>query len=203
MSKFKYPVYIHGQSIFYGSLFVVSITILAVWLLGLGEHRTIFENTFLSTIALCLIFLFFITFGLYRGYRLLDTRSETSKSSHKFGSNSFPDLSGFNGLELPTMELSEAGGIFGIILAIILWIVFAYLVLMILWFVGTFLWTTILTFMAMLYWVYFRALKLIFVHSAHCRGNLLKSFLYGLGYTILYTGWFYGILLLNRHLIQL
>ncbi|GAA4371648.1 hypothetical protein GCM10023186_00290 [Hymenobacter koreensis] len=61
------------------------------------------------------------------------------------------------------------------------------------------MWVVFLVFAAMLYWIFFRALRLVFRHSAECKGQLGKSIRYGLIYTLLYNGWLYSIILLGHY----
>jgi len=62
--------YITTQSAFTITLIVIVLTVLSVWLFGLGQHRTIFINTILSTGLLTLAFFLFIFIGLYKGVKL-------------------------------------------------------------------------------------------------------------------------------------
>jgi len=60
-------------------------------------------------------------------------------------------------------------------------------------FFETVVWVMLMIFLGMLYWVFFRALRLVFKNSVKCKGDFSKSVLLGLGYTLLYTSWMYGI----------
>jgi hypothetical protein len=58
----KKPTYtqITTKVLFATSLVILSLTVLFVWLFGLGSHRTLFENSFISTwILTTLLFQFF------------------------------------------------------------------------------------------------------------------------------------------------
>ena len=61
-------------------------------------------------------------------------------------------------------------------------------------------WFSLFVILAMLYWVFFRALKLVFSKSDETKGNFVKSIVYSLGYTILFTGWIFGIAYLVENL---
>mgnify|MGYP003577041819 FL=1 len=174
---------------FYISLLVVVITVLAVWLLGLGTHRTLFSNSLLSVSILSLFFLLFIVSGLYRGIKLKDNIGRiTNKISWK-------GLSG-NNLDITpdgcSADLDDA----------LAWLLVAILAIILIWVLGNIFWVLILTFMAMLYWIFFRALRLIFKRAPACRGNLAKSIGYGLFYTILYNFWIYGIIMGAHFLVH-
>jgi hypothetical protein len=54
-------------------------------------------------------------------------------------------------------------------------------------------WFSLFVILTMLYWVFFRALKLVFNKSNETKGEIGLSMLYSLGYTILFTGWIFGI----------
>lgn len=54
------------------TLLVIALTIIGVWLFGIGKHKTLFENSILSTSILSGAFFLFLTIGLYRGIKLRD-----------------------------------------------------------------------------------------------------------------------------------
>lgn len=183
------------KTVFSVSLIVAVLTILSIWLFGLGQHRTIFANSILSTSVLSIAFFLFLTIGLYKGIKLKD---DLGKITDRINIDNTPDLST---LELtPDLDISE--GIGGLIFGIIAWILFSILLLFFIWFFGAVLWTMVLVFAAMLYWIFFRALRLVFKNSNKCRNNLMSSVLYGLGYTALYNFWIYGIMLATHYLIK-
>ncbi|WP_162143872.1 hypothetical protein [Chryseobacterium daeguense] len=88
----------------------------------------------------------------------------------------------------------------GIILSIVLWILFTIVLVFLLYFLGVFFWAVILLFAAMLYWIFFRALRLVFKNSKHCKGDLLRSLAFGFFYSFLYISWIYGIIFLVNYL---
>ena len=45
--------------------FVIALTTVAVWLFGLGQHRSLFANSLISTSILFAAFLIFITLGVW------------------------------------------------------------------------------------------------------------------------------------------
>jgi hypothetical protein len=139
------------------SIIVAILTILAIWLFGLGRHSTLYENSILSTSILSLAFFLFLTIGLYKGIKLKDNLgdlTENIKLDH------LPDLSG--GIDVP-VEIPDVGdGIEGIIVGILAWIIFTIVLLVFIWIFGTILWTMVLIFAAILYWIFFRALRLVF-----------------------------------------
>ena len=109
------------KDLFIISLIVITLTILAVYLWGLGQHHTFFENSIISTTFISIAFFMFITTGLYNGIKLKDN---VGKITDKFKGVDVVDLPG----ELPSIEPVDVGdGIAGIIVGILLWIGIAIL----------------------------------------------------------------------------
>ena len=185
------------RTVFTVTILVIALTVLSIWLFGLGQHRTIFENSILSTTTLSAAFFLFLTVGLYKGIKLKD---DIGKITDKIKMQKMPDFSG--NLELPD-DIPDVGeGIAGIILGILAWLLCSILLLLFVWLFGAMVWTMILVFAAMLYWIFFRALRLVFKNSNKCKGNLTTSIMFGLGYTVLYNFWIYGIILATHYLLN-
>lgn len=184
------------KNLFYVSLLVIVLTILSIWLFGLGQNRTLFENSLLSTSILSAAFFLFIAIGLFKGIKLKD---DIGKLTDQIKFNNLPDVSG--GLEFPSDGLDIDEGIGGVIIGIVTWIIFSMLLLLFIWVFSTVVWAMILVFAAMLYWIFFRALRLVFKNSNKCKNNLSKSVAYGIGYTVLYNFWIYGIILISHYLL--
>ena len=184
------------KNLFYVSLLVIVLTITSIWFFGLGQHRTLFVNSLLSTTILSTAFFLFIAIGLFKGIKLKD---DIGKLTDQIKFNNLPDVSG--GLEFPSDGLDIGEGIGGIIVGIIVWIIFSILLLLFIWVFSTVVWAMILVFAAMLYWIFFRALRLVFKNSNECKNNLTKSIAYGIGYTVLYNFWIYGIILISHYLV--
>lgn len=177
------------------SCVVVTLTTVAVWLFGLGQHRTLFANSLISTTILFAAFFIFTTVGLYHGVKL---RDDVGRLTDRISRKHFP---GTGGLEsLPDFDFSEGHGILGILAAIAMAVVVAIVAVFVIWLVGAVLWTSILVFAAMLYWVFFRALRLVFKNSNRCRGRLGASLWEGGWYASLYTVWTYGIIMAAHYL---
>lgn len=189
------------KSIFSISLLVISITVISIWLLGLGQHRTLFENSLLSLSILSVFFFLFITVGLYKGYKLKDNLGNLTD---KVQFNKVPNMPGSadSAIDITSgvADLGADEGIAGIIISIVLWIIFSIAIIFILWLFGAIFWFIIITFIAMLYWIFFRALRLVFKKSHECKGDLPKSVAWGLGYSLLYITWIYAIILLSHYL---
>lgn len=145
-----------------------------------------------------MVFVSFITTGLYNGWKLKDTVGKF-KLSYKFSKP--PDLSAFDGSGLDCPDLGDND--FGAVLvSIFLWIVIAMVGSVLLYYAGGLLWLTIMSIAAILYWIIFRAFRLVFRNSGKCRGQLITSLTIAIGYTILYNFWIFGIILLTRFLSE-
>ncbi len=182
MEKEEQPTYIllNTRFLFFASLIIAGLTILFVWLFGLGKHRTLFENTFFSTVILTTILFQFLFIGLYNGFRLKENLGRIFKRPT---------------FEKPDSEFlifdftfsSELEAFFVLILSIPI-LIFLILNLAI------FLWAAILLFIAILYWIVYRAIKFVLRKSVKCKNNSLKSLAYSFLFTLLYSVWFYVII---------
>jgi len=178
--------YLKGKSVFIISLIVIGITILTVYLSGINYNRTITSNLYLSLgiIGICLFT--FMTYGLYKGIGLEDNfpRYKDFKSGDIISSSG----------ELPEMPSVDIGeGIGGIFLSITLWIAMTIFFVIVLIMLEAIFWFSLFVILTMLYWVFFRALKLVFSKINETKGNIGTSIIYSLVYTILFTGWIFGI----------
>jgi hypothetical protein len=174
---------------------VILTTTVAVWLLGLGQHRTMFANSLISTSILFAAFFLFTTVGLYHGVKLHDDVGRITDRIKRVG---WP--SNFENLPTGNFDLPHADGIGSLLVAIVVGLLSAVVALALIWLVGALLWTGVLIFSAMLYWVFFRALRLVFKNSNRCRGRLGASLWEGFWYASLYTCWIYGIIMAAHYL---
>ncbi len=183
--------YLSGRSVFTVSCIVIVITILTVYLTGINYNRSVTSNLYLSLTIISSALLFFLTYGLYKGVDLI---------------NNFPKFRGYKRGEILTFaEYTPEFGSFevddsieGIIAAILLWIGMTILLLVSLVVLEAIFWVSFFILITMLYWVFFRALKLVFSKSSKTKGNLLSSINYAFLYTMLYSGWIYGIVFLSQ-----
>jgi len=187
---------LNSKNIFIITLIVIPLTIISVWLFGLGNHSSFFENSLLSTTILSITFFLFITIGLFKGIKIKDNLGEITDrfdpSKIDFIKEAVTDRS--------IEDAPDVGeGFFGIIISLILWFVMAVIISYLCWAFGAIVWFSILTFIAMLYWIFFRAIRLVFKKSSKCRGNYSNSILYGFSFTILYNFWIYAIILMTMH----
>ncbi len=222
--KLSKPLYLNSKTVFTISILIAVLVPLAIWLFGIDKNQTLVMNSLLSVSLLSITFFLFISIGLYHGAKLKDNMGEivrfkedgsgvlesidtvsldgilnnpmtetTVSNNERMASvdnaDSIAEIDG-SGLDFPDI----GDGIEGIIISIVLWFLISVLLTFGVWFFVNFIWVIALLFIAMLYWVFFRAVRLVFKHSKECKGQLIKSIAYGLGYTTLYSSWIYGII---------
>ncbi|MFK7970417.1 MAG: hypothetical protein AB8F95_08625 [Bacteroidia bacterium] len=177
--------YLKGQSIFIVSLIVIALVTLTVYFTGIHVGRTVTTNFYMSLgiVGSCLFF--FMTFGLYRGVKLVDNFPDFKK--YEMG-----DLVSSSG-SVPELPIPDGGGLGEFLVGIVMWIVMTIAVFVMLIVFEFVLWMSLFVLILMLYWVFFRALKYVFSKKDDTRGKLGLSALYALSYTILYTGWMFGV----------
>ncbi len=81
------------------------------------------------------------------------------------------------------------GGLIGIVLSILLWIVVLFFVTGLWLVLVNFLWIGIGALFVGVFWVFNRALRQVFARSRVCRHRLLPSLGYAAFYTFAYAGW--------------
>ena len=194
--KLSRRFFLETKLLSYSTLGITVLVIASVWISGENFHRSLFQNSILSTSILAISFFLFISLGLYFDLKLKDNVGPIlTKERVKKLSDKTPEIGSLD-FDMPAVGDS----IGGIIISIILWILFTIVLVFLLYFLGVFFWATILFFAAMLYWIFFRALRLVFKNSRHCKGDLLKSFGFGFFYSLLYISWIYGIIFLGNYL---
>lgn len=105
------------------------------------------------------------------------------------------DVPRFDDLEFP----DTGDDLIGIIISIVLWILVSVVLLTVLFFLANVIWAVLLVLGLIIYWVFYRALRQAFIKSRICKGNILKSIGYGFVYTVLYTGWIFGIIWSSKY----
>ncbi|MCI3936031.1 hypothetical protein MQX03_02400 [Chryseobacterium aahli] len=194
--KFQRKTFLETKWLSYLTLAIIILVILSVWLSGTNSHRSLFQNSILSTSILAATFFVFISSGLYFGLKLKENVGHILHKERikKYSDNiSLPEVSGFD-------PPAVGDGIGGVIFSIILWFLISIVFAFLLYFLGFFFWAAILFFAAMLYWIFFRALRLVFKNSKSCKDNLLRSLGFGFFYSFLYISWIYGIIFLVNYL---
>ncbi|KQS92644.1 hypothetical protein [Chryseobacterium sp. Leaf394] len=178
---------------------IITLVILCVWISGIHSHRTLFQNSIISTSILAGAFFLFVSLGLYFGLKLKENVGAiVNREKLKSIADKRPKFEGFDG-GLP--DIGDGDGCAGVILSVVLWFFIGLVAVFLLYFLGIFIWATVLILIAMLYWIFFRALRLVFKNSKHCKDDLVKSFGFGIFYSFLYISWIYGIIFL-LHFLQ-
>jgi hypothetical protein len=182
--------YLKGKSVFIVSLIVVGVTTLTVYLSGVNYNRTVTSNLYLSLGLIGVFLFFFMTYGLYKGVGLIDNFPKYKDLKSRNLTSSSLELN-----ELP--DVDTGGGIGGILVSILLWIVMTAVLFVFLIVFQTVFYFSLFIILTMLYWVFFRALRFVFNKSSETKGNLGLSVMYSIGYTLLFTGWIFGIVYLS------
>lgn len=178
-----------ARPVFILTLVTMLVIITGVWLSGLKQHHPVFHNALFSTGAISIVFFTLLSAGLYQGVKL---RDDLGKITDRINFKKLPD---WPGIDLP---IFDGDGIFGLLAAIILGI----LALVLLYFLGILVWMLTLLLCALLYRIFFRGLRYVFRHGSRCKGQLNYSVLYGIGYTVLYSCWIYGIIFALHYLVH-
>jgi small-conductance mechanosensitive channel len=190
MNKISPKIYLTTKLLFITSLVVVLLVVLAVWFWGLGQHKTLFENSLWSTSILSLFFFLFLSINLYRDVKLKDNLGKITDNINR------DSLPSFDGFDISGMDIPDAGeGVLGFLLGLLLWLLVSIILVTLIVLLGTIVWIIILLFAAMLYWIFFRALRFAFRHGRQTKNNLKLSIGYALLYTVFYNCWIYGIIL--------
>lgn len=174
---------------------LVSVIVLA------GLHRSLLTEFMIVLGILALSLFLFLFWGLYRGVRLdknhpvykkekrdggdsLDIPN-SSDNSDKSGDCGGGDAGGAAPDAAPGIDIGFDLGEFTFILlagiAVIAAIVFLIM------FLPDIIFVIFLGF----YWLFYMAYRLVFRYSRRTKGDISKSLLYSIGYTIIYTGWFF------------
>lgn len=193
--KLPQKSFLETKYVFFSTLVIITVVILSVWLSGKTDHRSLFQNSILSTSVLAGAFFLFISLGLYSGLKLKDNVGNIlNKERIQRYADKTPKFDGFEA------DIPDAGdGIGGAILSFLAWIVISILLVFLSYFFGLFFWSAVFLLGAILYWIFFRALRLVFKNSGKCKGNIVKSLGLGLFYSFLYISWIYGIIFLIQY----
>jgi hypothetical protein len=173
-----------GKTLFILAVVSIGITTITVYISGIHFNRSISDNLFISLSIIALILFIFLTFGLYRGIRLIDNFPKF----RKYESGTI-----LHGSTPPDVNLDGGDGIEGIILSVLFWIGMGILMIILLLVFEAVLWISLFIIFASLYWIFIRAIRLVLRQSVKTRGDLGASIFTALGYTFLYTSWLFGI----------
>jgi hypothetical protein len=188
-----------ARQVFIISLIVIVLTAGLVFLQGLGNHRSLLVNSVLTTTVLSVAFFSFVAIGLYRGVKLrhdFEIKWDARRFRFDYDAPS-PSVDSLAEIEAPDLGGDDLGEV---IIAIIGWILISIFTILLLWIVSNIFVAVVMVFVGMLYWIFFRALRLVFRHSAKSKGDLLTCIRIGITYTLLYNFWIYGIFFLTDYL---
>lgn len=179
--------YLKGKSVFIVSLLVVGLTVLIVYFSGINYNRALTTNLYASLAIIGTALFLFLIYGLYKGVDVVDDfPNYRNFKSGEFYSADLP-------LDVEIPDADAGDGCEGIVMAILMWIAVTVALFMFLILLEVVFWVSFFVIILMLYWLFFRALKLVFSKSKETQGNIGASVLYAFGYTVLYTGWIFGI----------
>ncbi len=173
--------------------FIVSIftTFLTFGILYLFSDFNLYNNLYITISILTILFFVFISSSLFYGIRILNY-GERIKLKFSF----IERLANFSFIDVSEMNVDfdlELGPL-GIIISIILWLLISLIVSYIFISLAIAVFELILLIVIMIYWLFYRSILLVFRYSKKCYRNLSCSIKYGLLYSFLYSGWFYGII---------
>lgn len=174
---------VNSRKIFQITILVIVLTTLIVWLTGLSQNRTFHKNLFLINIILASTFFLFLCINLYQGIKIQDSFGDIRKKNKPLSIKKITEY-------LPNIFDFAGDGIDSFIISVLLWILVSIILVVFIWLFGSVIWTLLLWLIALLYWIFFRALRLVFKNSNTCRGNLGRSIIFSLTYTLMYIFWF-------------
>lgn len=175
---------------------IILITILVVitvigetYYFNIKSHHSLYHNALLMLSSLSIALFISIASGLYYGIKLKDN---IGNLTDHIDSKKLPDFGG--GVPDISTAMEGLGGIAEGLGGFLFAILAAFVLILLAWFFILSSWFLIIFLSAILYWVYFRALRLVFKHSAFCKGNIRSSMKYGLIYSFFYTSWAFAII---------
>ncbi len=183
---------------FFYTLFIATSTALAIWFLGIRQDWSLFKESLITLTILSGVFLSFLSASLFYGVGVHDNFGNLAEHIRRVP---FPDqLSEFAPADLD-LDFDAGEGCGAIILGILAWLLVAVAAAVLLWLFAAIAWAVFMVLSAVLYWIFFRALRFALRHRRECRGKLAPSLRYALIYTVVYTSWLYGIVLVAHYMI--
>jgi hypothetical protein len=176
---------LNGKTTAIISFVVIIVTAIIVFIVS---KRPLYDELEITISIIAFALFLFLTYGLYNGAAIIDKPI-------------FPKFKQLNGIDFTggVIDFEISQGIGGLIGSIILWIFFSIVMVILITLFLTVIWSAILIFSFILYWLFFRAMRLVFLKSPECKGNLGMSFKYSFVYSLLYTGWILGIIMISKY----
>ena len=172
---------------------IVTATIVAVS----GKRSLIVELEWTLGVVAAALFAM-LAVGLYRGARLREKEAPSAELTKVDLSDWTPD-SGMPDFDCPLDVVDGGGdelGCLGVIAGVVLSLVAFVALFLLLWVFLQVAVIVLFVVMTAIYWVLHLALRQVFAHSEDCHGNLARSVGFATLYTVLYTGWLFGLLVL-------
>ncbi len=184
------------------------VVLLVIVIVLAGLHRSLLTEFTIVLGILALSLFLFLFWGLYRGVRL-DKKHPVYKKEKRDGDVSIDMPNGSGGSDksgdcggsdtgaapdvgggaapdaAPGIDIGFDLGEFTFILLAGIAVIAAIV------FIVMFLPDIIFVILLGFYWLFYMAYRLVFRYSRRTKGDISKSLLYSIGYTIIYTGWFF------------
>jgi hypothetical protein len=184
---------IKGKSVFIISVIVIIVICISVYFTGVHAHRTISQNYFISLSIISFWVFAFLSFCLFKGFSIVNNfyKFKDFKTGDFIP---YPKVSTVNSIgEFIDLDIDD--GCFGAIVTYVLWFLVSVFVVVMLVFLDFAIWFSLFIILIALYWVFLRAIRIVLRKSRVTQGDIVKSLTYGFLYTLLYTGWLYGVVI--------
>ncbi|WP_372530168.1 hypothetical protein [Ekhidna sp.] len=185
---------VRGKSLFFLALVTIIVTCITVYFTGIEYNRSISNNLYISLSIIAFFLFISLSIFLYLGVTI--TNNYPKIQSYKLGSLIFNSSGPGSGTGLPDLDINGGDGIGGFFISILIWIGMAIILILLLVLFEAIFWISLFIIFASLYWIFIRAMIMALYKSRTTKGNLLVSITHALKYTILYTGWLFGITLI-------
>lgn len=184
-------ILIKGKTFFSLTFIVLTITLIVGYFTGLEFKQSLIENLFISLGILSITLFSFFLYGLYNGFRTVQNfpNFRDLKKYYKLRYKKLISLDNF--VDFHLFPIGE--GLTSTFMNVLLWLIASIFFIVLFSFLDTLFLLTLIAFLSFLYWVFYNALALVIIKSSSTIGNISRSVYYSLLYTILYSGWVYGI----------
>lgn len=191
ISSSRYPIW-SARTITFTSLAVLLTSVLLIFLVG---DQSPLVKAELLTASMALLMFTFLSCALFKGVRV-----------HK--REQFPELTALeeafkqneNALgDVPFKAVGAADDLAGLVVGLMMFVVLLVVGLLLLPLIMNVLWVGVFMVIAAAFWIVHRGLRYVLVYSRSTRGDLGKSVWYALRYTMVYSGWLFGLLAIARY----
>lgn len=182
---------VSSATVFTCFLLIAVTVICCFWWWGLPTHRSAFINALEEAGVICTLAFAWLTSGLYRGLKLKDTLGKMTTGIGSKLPRFLPRSGNFE--FIPEVSSDSVGEFIAVLILSFLAVIITGFLL---WFLGA----TLLFLLATGYFIFFRLQRMVLRHGAGCKGNLQRSLGYSLGYTALFGGCTYGLIIACHYL---